>query len=136
MALLRSSLGQDSGPLVRGDGVMLRSATMADYSAWAELRTLSRDHLVPWEPTWTRDELTRTAFRRRVRHYQREAREDLGYGFLIFADASSQAMAATYGGVRGPALSGKGTTLIGGLTLSNVRRGVTQATPCYAWACA
>ena len=23
-------------------------------------------------------------FRRRVRHYQREAREDLGYAFLIF----------------------------------------------------
>jgi ribosomal-protein-alanine N-acetyltransferase len=42
-----------------------------------------------------------------VRHYQRESREDLGYAFLIFSDADDQ--------------------LAGGLTISNVRRGVTQS---------
>jgi ribosomal-protein-alanine N-acetyltransferase len=85
----------------------MRAPAMADYVAWAELRAMSRDHLTPWEPQWQRDELSRSAFRRRVRHYQREAREDLGYAFLIFAESDDR--------------------LVGGLTLSNVRRGVTQA---------
>ena len=47
------------------------------------------------------------AYRRRIRHYQREMKEDLGYAFFIFLE--------------------KDETLLGGLTVSNVRRGVTQA---------
>ncbi len=86
---------------------------MGDYAAWAELRARSREHLTPWEPVWQRDELTRSAYRRRVRHYHREAREDLGYAFLIFKDGDDQ--------------------LLGGLSLSNVRRGVTQAAVLGYW---
>lgn len=107
MAFLRSSSGQDSALTLRGRRVWMRAPLMADYVAWAELRAMSRDHLTPWEPQWQRDELSRSSYRRRVRHYQREAREDLGYAFLIFSEADDQ--------------------LVGGLTLSNVRRGVTQA---------
>jgi ribosomal-protein-alanine N-acetyltransferase len=113
MAFLRSSTGPDSAVTLRGRGVWLRPPLMGDYAAWAELRAMSRDHLTPWEPVWQRDELTRSAYRRRLRHYQREAREDLGYAFLIFADADD--------------------TLVGGLTLSNVRRGVTQAAVLGYW---
>lgn len=107
MAFLRSSSGHDSALSLRGRGVWLRAPMMGDYAPWAELRALSREHLTPWEPVWQRDELSRSAYRRRVRHYQREAREDLGYAFLIFSDADDQ--------------------LVGGLTISNVRRGVTQS---------
>lgn len=107
MAFLRSSSGHDAALALRGRNVWLRAPVMADYVAWAELRAMSRDHLTPWEPQWQRDELSRSSYRRRVRHYQREAREDLGYAFLLFAEADDQ--------------------LVGGLTLSNVRRGVTQA---------
>jgi len=113
MAFLRSSIVQDSTHLVRGRGVWLRSPQMSDYPAWAELRARSREHLTPWEPVWQRDELTRSAFRRRVRHYNREAREDLGYAFLIFKEGDDQ--------------------LLGGLSLSNVRRGVTQAAVLGYW---
>jgi ribosomal-protein-alanine N-acetyltransferase len=113
MAFLRSSVGQDSALIVRGRGLWLRPPLMSDYPAWAELRARSREHLTPWEPLWQRDELTRSAFRRRVRHYQREAREDQGYAFLILKDA--------------------GDELLGGLTLSNVRRGVTQAAVLGYW---
>lgn len=110
--LLGSSIGQDVGPVVRGAGVTLRAAQMSDYAAWAELRAVSRDHLGRWEPLWALDELTKGAFRRRVRHYNREAREDLGYAFLIF-DADGR--------------------LAGGLTMSNVRRGVTQSATIGYW---
>jgi len=113
MAFLRSSTGFDGAIALRGHSVWLRAPSMGDYAAWAELRAMSRDHLTPWEPIWQRDELSRSAYRRRVRHYQREAREDLGYAFLIFADADDQ--------------------LVGGLTLSNVRRGITQAAVLGYW---
>lgn len=113
MAFLRSSIGQDNTPIVRGRGLWLRLPMMGDYTAWARLRARSREHLTPWEPMWQRDELSRSAFRRRVRHYHREAREDLGYAFLIFEDSSDE--------------------LLGGLTLSNVRRGVTQAAVLGYW---
>jgi ribosomal-protein-alanine N-acetyltransferase len=113
MAFLRSSAGYDTAQMVRGRGVWLRAPMMGDYGPWAELRAMSREHLRPWEPVWQRDELTRSAFRRRVRYYQRESREDMGYAFLIFEDGEDQ--------------------LVGGLTLSNVRRGVTQAAVVGYW---
>ena len=113
MALLRYQPSEPTGPTVRGQSVLLRPPTTNDYAAWAELRAASRQHLTPWEPQWTPDELTRGAFRRRIRHYQREAREDLGYAFFMFG--------AT------------GEPLLGGLSLSNVRRGVTQAAQLGYW---
>lgn len=113
MAFLRSGIGSDWLPHVRVDGIHLRPPIMGDYGAWAELRAQSRDHLVPWEPQWTRDELSRDAFRRRVRHYQRELREDLGYAFFLFREVDE--------------------SLLGGITISNVRRGVTQAAAVGYW---
>ena len=58
---------------------------MSDYPAWADLRAQSRDFLTPWEPLWATDELSRASFRRRVRHYLRDLREDVGYALFIFA---------------------------------------------------
>ncbi|MGI9403722.1 MAG: GNAT family N-acetyltransferase [Hyphomicrobium sp.] len=113
MAFLRTSIGPDSAQAVRGRGVLLRAPAMSDYGPWAELRTRSREHLTPWEPSWQRHELTHGSYRRRVRHYQREAREDIGYAFLVFDETDDE--------------------LVGGLTLSNVRRGVTQAAVLGYW---
>lgn len=113
MAFLRVSLSADVEPELRGRGVRLRPPTTSDFAAWADLRSTSRDHLAPWEPQWASDELTRAAFRRRLRHYGRELREDLGYAFFIFGDTTD--------------------TLIGGLTVSNVRRGVAQAASMGYW---
>ena len=113
MAFLRSGLIGEAYPIIQGRGVHLRPPTSGDYAAWAELRNRSRDHLMPWEPQWSRDELSRSAFRRRLRHYHREIREDQGYAFFLFRDGDE--------------------TLLGGLTLSNVRRGVTQAASLGYW---
>jgi [ribosomal protein S5]-alanine N-acetyltransferase len=112
MAFLRGSVGTESY-VARGAKVGLRPLTMTDYAAWSQLRAQSREHLVPWEPIWPRDELLKSAYRRRLRYYQREQREDLGYAFGVFALADDQ--------------------LLGGLSLSNVRRGVTQAAQLGYW---
>jgi len=113
MAFLRSALGQEPHPLIRTERVLLRPPLMSDYAAWAELRGMSREHLTRWEPRWASDELSRTAYRRRIRHYQRDAREDQGYAFFLFV--------------------GRDERMVGGLTLSNVRRGVTQAAVVGYW---
>jgi ribosomal-protein-alanine N-acetyltransferase len=113
MAFLRPSLVVETTPILRGHGLYLRPPASTDYVAWAELRAASRDHLSPFEPTWSRDELTRNAYRRRLRHYQREQREDLGISFFIFQKSDH--------------------ALAGGITVSNIRRGVTQAATLGYW---
>jgi len=113
MALLRTATSSDIGPVIDAERVTLRTPQMSDYPAWAELRAASRDFLAPWEPLWAADELSRSSYRRRVRHYLRDLREDMGYALFIF--------------------STKTGSLVGGLTLCNVRRGVTQACTLGYW---
>ena len=113
MALLRTASPSDFGPVIESERVMLRTPQMSDYPAWAELRASSREFLMPWEPLWTPDELSRASFRRRVRHYLRDLREDVGYALFIYATATD--------------------ALVGGLTLCNVRRGVTQSCTLGYW---
>jgi len=113
MALLRAVSTSDLGPVIESEKVTLRTPQMADYSAWAELRAQSREFLAPWEPLWATDELSRASFRRRVRHYLRDLREDVGYALFIFAVSTG--------------------ALVGGLTLCNVRRGVTQSCTLGYW---
>jgi ribosomal-protein-alanine N-acetyltransferase len=112
MAFLRPSSG-DLETEIRGARVHLRYPGMQDYPAWAELRALSRQHLTPWEPKWSRDELTRASFRKRLRQFHREVRDDQGYAYLIFSNADA--------------------TLVGGLNISNVRRGIAQAAGLGYW---
>ena len=112
MTLLRVVSG-DTGPLLRGARVLLRPPALQDYHHWSELRESSRAFLTPWEPTWPVDDLTRTAYKRRIKRYQRERREDLGYPFFVFEAETSR--------------------LVGGLTLTNVRRGVTQSCSLGYW---
>jgi [ribosomal protein S5]-alanine N-acetyltransferase len=113
MALFRSILWSDSLPAIEGKGVFLREPRHIDYGGWSRLREQSRSFLAPWEPTWPEDDLTRTAFRRRLQRYTRDQQADLGYAFLIFR--------ATDGAV------------VGGATLNNVRRGVAQAASLGYW---
>ena len=113
MALLRAASPSDVGPVLESGLVTLRTPQMSDYPTWAELRAQSREFLTPWEPLWANDELSRASFRRRVRHYQRDLREDVGYALFIFAAATSG--------------------MVGGLTLCNVRRGVTQSCTLGYW---
>lgn len=113
MALLRSHIAGPTDPVINGGSVLLRQPQMGDYAEWAQLREVSRNFLAPWEPLWLPDELTRTAFRRRVRHYVRELQDESGYAFFL--------------------LRASDLAIMGGLTLSNVRRGVTQAGTLGYW---
>jgi ribosomal-protein-alanine N-acetyltransferase len=113
IGFFRSGLG--TLPAVRLDGprVFLRPPRLRDWKGWAGLRDESRGFLTPWEPTWPEDALTRAAYLRRLRRGIMEWRHDESYGFLVFESATR--------------------ALIGGITLSNVRRGVCQAASLGYW---
>lgn len=113
MSLFRLTRAPETEPLIRGDGLYLRPAVSADFAAWAELRAQSRDFLKPWEPTWPDDDLTRAAFRRRLRRQVEDMTRDESFTFLIF-DAATDA-------------------LLGGLTIGGVRRGVAQTATLGYW---
>jgi ribosomal-protein-alanine N-acetyltransferase len=100
-------------PSIAGNGVMLRVPHSGDFAEWAQLREVSRAFLTPWEPTWPADDLTRSAFRRRLKRYTEDLRNDLAYAFLIFRNDDN--------------------ALVGGLTLANIRRGVAQAGSIGYW---
>ncbi|MFT6489861.1 MAG: ribosomal-protein-alanine N-acetyltransferase [Parvibaculaceae bacterium] len=114
MAFLKSMTRAEVAPLITGRQIYLRGPLMSDYQEWAELRTASRSFLTPWEPTWPSDDLSRASFRRRIRRYQRDVREDIAYPFLAFRRLDD--------------------ALIGGCTLSNVQRGVQQSCALGYWA--
>jgi ribosomal-protein-alanine N-acetyltransferase len=111
MALFRS-IGEPE-LVIKGQFVLLRPPQMSDHEAWAELREESRDFLTPWEPVWPADDLTRAAFRRRLRRYEEDQRTDQAYAFLVFRNGDD--------------------VLLGGITLANLRRGVAQAGSIGYW---
>jgi [ribosomal protein S5]-alanine N-acetyltransferase len=113
MAFFRTINFSEPLPSIEGDGVMLRTPQMDDFEEWAALRETSRDFLTPWEPTWPVDDLTRAAYRRRIKRYAEDLRSDQGYAFLIARNSDG--------------------ALVGGLTLANIRRGVAQAGSLGYW---
>jgi len=102
-------------PVVRltGSQVYLRPPERGDWAAWTELRAASRSFLKPWEPSWTADALTKASFRRRLARYALDWRDDEGYSFFIFRN--------------------KDEALVGGIGISNIRRGVAEAGSLGYW---
>ena len=113
MAFFRTVSFSETLPAIAGGGVVLRVPQSSDHAEWAALRATSRDFLVPWEPTWPADDLTRGAFRRRLKRYADDQRCDLAYAFMIFRSDDK--------------------AMVGGLPLANIRRGVAQAGSIGYW---
>lgn len=105
MALL-DWIAPDHDLRLDGEGVRLRPHRSNDFIEWANLRARSRAFLQPWEPTWPRDDLTRGAYKRRLSAYSHDLERGLAYPFLVFRQEDG--------------------AMVGGITLSNVRRGVAQ----------
>lgn len=98
---------------IETERLTLRLPQHSDYSAWAGLRDESRDFLVPWEPTWSADHLTRKAFTNRV--YWAARAEAGGTALPVFLIRRTDG------------------ALVGALTLDNIRRGPAQAGTMGYW---
>lgn len=93
--------------------IELRSPKMADHAAWSRLRKDGAEFLRAWEPVWAEDHLTRRAFRNRVYWAQRSI--DSGKAVPLFLFLKD------------------GGSLIGAITLDNIRRGPAQTGTIGYW---
>ena len=93
--------------------LLLRPPLNRDFEEWASLRRNSRAFLVPWEPSWSRDHLTNRAFRNRVVWADRAIRKGEALPLLL--------------------IDRVGGTIVGGITLSNIRRQPAQAGTLGYW---
>ncbi len=104
-----------------GSRLVLRAAEPSDWAAWRDLRILSRDFLVPWEPVWPSDCLTYSYFLRMRRRQDREWRQGRGYAFFVFLKKDS------------PPLVGEEYIFTGAIMLNDVRRGIAQKATLGYW---
>jgi ribosomal-protein-alanine N-acetyltransferase len=101
------SLFRRDVPALKGARIILRIPVSGDYGEWAKLRGESRAFLEPWEPTWAPDELGKPAWRYRLRRYHEDFSRGTAIAFFIF--------------------EAKSGALLGGVTLGNIRYGVSRS---------
>ncbi|MCY3984297.1 MAG: GNAT family protein [Roseovarius sp.] len=98
---------------IETERLTLREPRMGDYTDWSGLRDLSADFLTPWEPQWMEDHLTRKDFANRVDWAHRSLSEGSAVPlFLIRRDDQ---------------------TLVGAITMDNIRRGPSQSASLGYW---
>ena len=92
--------------------MVLRLPIHTDFAPWVELRVDSRAFLIPWEPVWATDHLSRKSFTNRVYWAQRASRNGTALPlFLIRRDGE----------------------FLGAITLDNIRRGPAQSASIGYW---
>ena len=96
-----------------GERVFLRPPKRRDALKWQKLRMSSKSFLVPWEPSWDASSCTRRAYLRYFKNSNYLANMDRAYSFLIFKTEDN--------------------TLLGGINIGNVRRGVSQSASLGYW---
>ena len=108
-----SLLNRLNCPEIAGKKLYLRIPTTSDFREWVQLRGGSKEFLQPWEPSWKDDELTFTGYKRILQYYIKELKTERGYPFFVFKISDN--------------------TLVGGVTISNVRRGASQSCTIGYW---
>ena len=106
-------LGRAKRVRIETERMTLRPPQHADLAAWAALREQSRDFLSPWEPTWAHDHLSRKNFTNRVYWANRSINQGTALPLFLIRREDE--------------------TLLGALTLDNVRRGPAQAATTGYW---
>ncbi len=91
----------------------LRLPQHADFRDWTALRRDSADFLVPWEPAWATDHLTRKSFTNRVYWASRAVSQGSALPLFLIRRSDAQ--------------------LLGAITLDNIRRGPAQAGTLGYW---
>ena len=91
----------------------LRPPIHSDFRAWVALRRESREFLTPWEPSWATDHLSRRAFTNRVYWAARSIHNDSAVPLFLTRRADN--------------------TLLGAITLDNIRRGPAQSATLGYW---
>ena len=98
---------------IDGERTFLRHPVVSDHAEWSKLRAASRAFLEPWEPRWPEDDLTRTAFKYRIRRYDADREAGLALPLFVCHKASGR--------------------IVGGVTLGSIRRGAAECCSLGYW---
>lgn len=98
---------------IETERMSLRVPQHGDFRAWAALRRDSAAFLIPWEPSWSDDHLSRRAFTHRVTWSARAEAQGTALPLFLVRRADD--------------------TLLGAITLDNIRRGPAQAGTLGYW---
>ncbi|MGJ8628151.1 MAG: GNAT family N-acetyltransferase [Sulfitobacter sp.] len=98
---------------IETERLTLRTPIHSDFRAWTALRVQSQDYLTKWEPSWAEDHLTRKAFTNRVYWASRSISGGTAMPLFLIRRADQ--------------------SLIGAITLDNIRRGPAQSATLGYW---
>jgi len=98
---------------IETERMTLRLPQHADFNAWARLRESSAAFLLPWEPVWAEDHLSRKSFTNRVYWANRAVSQGTALPLLLIRRSDG--------------------VLLGAITLDNIRRGPSQAGTLGYW---
>ena len=106
-------LGRRAAVRVETERLTLRPPTHSDFRDWTALRAASAEFLSPWEPSWSKDHLSRKSFTNRVYWASRSIRSGSAVPLFLFRREDM--------------------ALVGAITLDNIRRGPAQAGTLGYW---
>ena len=98
---------------IETERMTLRPPAHSDFRAWTALRAQSLEYLTPWEPAWAEDHLSRKAFTNRVYWAQRSVSGGTALPLFLIRRSDD--------------------TLLGAITLDNIRRGPSQSGTLGYW---
>jgi ribosomal-protein-alanine N-acetyltransferase len=98
---------------IETERLTLRPPVHGDFRPWTALRVQSEAYLKKWEPAWAEDHLSRKAFSNRVYWAQRSINSGSAMPLFLIRRADE--------------------TLLGAITLDNIRRGPAQAGTLGYW---
>lgn len=98
---------------IETERLTLRQPVIGDFRDWSGLRAQSMEFLTPWEPLWAPDHLARKGFSNRVWWAQRSISNGSAVPLFLMRRADQ--------------------TLLGAITLDNIRRGPAQAGTLGYW---
>ena len=92
---------------IETERLTLRPPMHTDFRPWAALRQSSADFLVPWEPSWAADHLSRKGFTNRVYWAQRSIAHGTALPLFLIRRSDD--------------------ALLGAITLDHIKRGPAQS---------
>ena len=105
--------GRSPKLIIETERLILRPPHHNDFNHWVQLRTDSRDFLSPWDPVWSDEHLMLKNFKNRVYWAQRAVKNGSGCPLFLIRKTDR--------------------SLIGAVTLDNIRRGPAQAGTLGYW---
>ena len=98
---------------IETENLTMRLPQMIDRDEWINLRRKSADFLMPWEPNWQDDHLTKKSFTQRVEWARKSVQNNTAIPLFIIRRSDQ--------------------LLVGAITLDNIRRGPAQTATIGYW---